>query len=75
MKISANLAKQIIDAGMSGKNEQSINEVGGSVRCIDTQGKWFDLEWFHGENVVTVLNLEQSHNIWIGASESSQVVL
>ncbi|UTC25338.1 hypothetical protein P7_148 [Pectobacterium phage vB_PcaM_P7_Pc] len=75
MKVTANLAIQIIKAGMPGNNQQSVNEIGGSIRCIDTAGKWFDLEWFHGESVVTTCNLEKSPNIWIGASESSTVTL
>lgn len=75
MRITSELAKQIIGAGMPGKNQQSVNEIGGSIRCIDTAGKWFDLEWFHGQSVVTVANLEHSPNIWIGASESNQVTL
>lgn len=75
MRITSNLAKQIIAEGMPGKNQENVNEVGGSIRCIDSAGKWFDLEWFHGESVVTVLNLESSPNIWIGASESDRVTL
>uniref|UniRef100_UPI003D4B0F84 hypothetical protein n=1 Tax=Escherichia coli TaxID=562 RepID=UPI003D4B0F84 len=75
MKVTANLAKQIIKAGMQGKNQQSLNEIGGSIRCTDSAGNWFDLEWFHGESVVTISNLENSPNIWIGASESSTVTL
>lgn len=75
MRITADLANWIIKTGLPGKNQQSINEIGGSLRCTDTAGKWFDLEWFHGESVVTVSNLDKSPNIWIGASESSTVTL
>lgn len=75
MKITATLAKQILEAGLTGKNKQSINEVGGTIRCKDFAGKWFDLEWFHGNNVVTIANLQDSPNIWIGASEDNEVTL
>lgn len=75
MKVTVNLAKQIIKSGMAGNNQQSLNEIGGSIRCIDSAGKWFELEWFHGESVVTVSNLENSPNIWIGPSESSLVTI
>lgn len=75
MIISKDLARQIITAGMPDKKTQKINEVGGSVCCKDSVGKWFDLEWFHGDTVTTLANIETSRHIFIGESERDIITL
>ena len=66
MNISMNLAKQIIESDMVQLNTVSINEIGGHARCIDSAGKWFMLEWWHGNQVTNINNISGARHIYIG---------
>lgn len=78
MVISRELAQAIIASNLHKPHTEKVNEIGGSVECIDFKGQSFVLNWLHsssGKISSVMLGFESAQEIYLGECSGDIVYL